>query len=259
MRRAAFFLGANFLFAGVMIALWLLAAPPRLIIRNGCVYYHIPAMTLAVSTLLAYGAARGLTWLRGRGATDRERVTVRVGLGGRELLLEVFRDSGNRLRGIGGTPVVVCDGKALEGLLPPGLADALLQPGKPAEGEWGKRVQLIPCETVNGSGLLAAFTPDFFRAEGGGAEVRCLLAISRGPIRGDFQAVAGDEIFAQLALRGKEGDHAGKMENARGEGAALAAAKARAAFPLRLHKRRADPPAAPDEGGGGAGPRPAAK
>lgn len=259
LRRTAFFLGANFLFAGVMIALWLLAAPPRLVIRNGCVYYHIPAMTLAVSTILAYGAARLLVWLRRRGTTDVERAAVRVGLNGREAVLEVFHDSGNRLRGIGGTPVVVCDPKALEGLVPPELAAALRHPGQPAGGEWGKRVQLVPCETVSGSGLLAAFTPDFFRAGPDGGEVRCLLAVSREPLHGDFQAVAGDEIFAQLSLRGKEGDHAGKMEKPRGSGAAVAAAKARAASPLRLHKRRAEPPASADAGGGTAGARPPAK
>ena len=56
-RRMGFFFAANFLFAGVIIALWLMAAPPRLIIRNGVVYYHIQAMTLAVSTVIAYAAA----------------------------------------------------------------------------------------------------------------------------------------------------------------------------------------------------------
>ena len=47
-KEMIFFFAANFLFAGAMIALWLAFSPPRLVIRNGAVYYHISALTLAV-------------------------------------------------------------------------------------------------------------------------------------------------------------------------------------------------------------------
>ena len=194
-RRMGFFFAANFLFAGVMIALWLLAAPPRLVIRNGVVYYHIPAMTLAVSTVLAYGAVRIFALLREKTAARERTFTARLGFGGREVLLRVLLDTGNRLKSMGGLPGVICDRRALEGLLPPELLEALENPGAgPACGKWRDRVRLIPCETVGGGSLLAGFRPDYFKPEGG-EPVPCLAAVSRKPLRDGFEAIAGAECF----------------------------------------------------------------
>ena len=95
-RRMGFFFAANFLFAGVMIALWLMAAPPRLIIRNGVVYYHIQAMTLAVSTVIAYGAARLYVLLREKTAAKDRVFSARLGYQGKEV---VFRRQFSLCRG----------------------------------------------------------------------------------------------------------------------------------------------------------------
>ena len=82
-KRMGFFFGANFLFAGCMIALWLIAAPPRLTIRNGTVYYHIPALTLALSTIFAYGAVRLLVFFRERRVPERLVYRAEIELGGK--------------------------------------------------------------------------------------------------------------------------------------------------------------------------------
>lgn len=250
-KRLAFFLAANFLFAGVMIAFWLILTPPRLIIRNGIVYYHIPAMTLAVSTILAYITAKLLVWFRSRGSVDRNTAQICISFGGREVILEVFHDSGNRLHSIGGKPVIVCGREALKGLLTEEQLETMLNCGKcyPAAAARMK-MQLIPCETVNGSGMLAAFSPDWIRAGEKMVDLDALLAISEQPLHGDFQAVAGNDIFEQIAQQGKDGYFAEKMEKFSRQAADFPPAKIGASAALRLHKRPAVPSAASGTGGG---------
>ena len=249
-RRMAVFFGANFLFAGVMVAIWLLAAPPRLTIRNGVVYYHIPALTLAASTIVAYGIARFFAYCRSRSGQKEEMVMVCAGLEGREVLLRVLVDTGNRLAGPGGLPVLVCSQKALEGLVPKAVLAFLAHPWD-SEGipsKWRPRLRFIPCETVGGSGLLAGFAPDFLRTEDGG-QLPCLLAVSQTPIRGDYQAVGG-VVFARDKTYGKEAKYLGKGKKAAGIPESRSDEAAGASPAMRLHKRATDSPSASDPGGG---------
>ncbi len=195
-RRSVYFFGTNFLFAGLMIALWLLAAPPRLVIRNGMVYYHFPALTLGISAILGYLTARLIVWLRGKSSAGTKSIRVTAGLDGRESSFTMMLDTGNRLQSPGGLPVVVCGKEAISPMLSQTQLDSLSHPFEPACC-WKKPLRFLPCRTVHGDGLLCAFEPDYLRAEDG-TPVRCLIALSREEIRGDYQAVAGEDIFRQI-------------------------------------------------------------
>ena len=249
-RRMGFFFAANFLFAGVIIALWLMAAPPRLIIRNGVVYYHIQAMTLAVSTVIAYAAARLYVLVREKTAAKERGFSARLGYRGKEVVLNVLLDTGNRLKSLGGLPVVVCDRRALESILPREMLESL---ENPAESRNLQKIQLIPCETVGGGNLLAGFAPDYFVPEGG-KEVLCLAALSRQPLRDGFQAIAGPACFPENLQR-KEGSHENPIPAE--SGPVPAVSKIRAFGKMRLHKRGADPSAPFKPGGGTENLRPA--
>ena len=50
----------SLLFAGGMAALWSLLSPRGLAVRNGTVYFHIPAWMLAGAATVGYLAARGM-------------------------------------------------------------------------------------------------------------------------------------------------------------------------------------------------------
>lgn len=193
-KRMGFFFGANFLFAGCMIALWLIAAPPRLTIRNGTVYYHIPALTLALSTILAYGAVRLIAFFRDRRVPDRLIYRAEIELGGKKTACSVFLDTGNRLRGPGGLPVVLCQRELLVGLIPAEVLEVLASPKKAASLSgtgWETRLRFLPCESVGGARMLCGLEPDVFRPEGSEA-VPCILALAGQRLSdGEYQAVSG--------------------------------------------------------------------
>ena len=130
-KTAALFIAVNFIFAGVMMALWFFVAPVDMYYRNGVVYFNISALTLAVSTVAAYLAVRFIGWILDRRVPKNAIRTVSITLNGKEVLLNAFDDSGNRLTDpFTGTPVIICEYGAVKTLLP-----ELLQPYFSGTGE----------------------------------------------------------------------------------------------------------------------------
>ncbi len=206
-KRMGFFFGANFLFAGCMIALWLLAAPPRLTIRNGAVYYHVPALTLGVSTILAYGAVRLLTFFRDRRVPGELLYRAELHLCGKRTVCTVFLDTGNRLRDPGGLPVVLCQREVLDGMLPAGVLEALKSPETAAhlEGAWRSRLRLLPSQSVGGSRLLCGLRVDGFCPEGREA-ISCVVVPVERLSDGEYQAVTGPELAPETEARSFKGN-----------------------------------------------------
>ena len=62
-KTALLFIAVNFLFAGIMMALWFFVSPVDMYYRNGVVYFNISALTLAVSTVVAYLIVRLIGWI----------------------------------------------------------------------------------------------------------------------------------------------------------------------------------------------------
>ncbi len=210
-KRMGFFFGANFLFAGCMIALWFLAEPSRLTIRNGMVYYHIPALTLALSTIIAYGAVRIFAFFRDRSTPENLTYRAEITLRSCTVSCDVFLDTGNRLKGPGGLPVVLCCRELLEKLVPKETAEVLLAPEKAAAltgTGWESRLRFIPCQSVGGTRLLCGIEPDLFFVPGKG-KADCILAPA-GDLSGDgWQAITGPMEF-RVAEQGQKNQIAGR-------------------------------------------------
>lgn len=198
LRTVFVFFAANFLFAGVIIACWLVFTPAGMAVRNGVIYFHLSALTLTLSTVAASLAARGLSALFFRRKPEKLMETVTLSVDGQETQLQVFLDTGNRLF-YHGMPVMVCSEKALRHLLPPELTAA----GKDLaliaslSYRWKRRIRMIPCETASGGGLLTAFLPDrIIRKDG--REIRCLAALTSGSFcGGEADAAAPPELWQQ--------------------------------------------------------------
>ncbi|MDD6034214.1 MAG: sigma-E processing peptidase SpoIIGA [Oscillospiraceae bacterium] len=196
-RQVLLFFFCNFLFAGVMIACWLLFTPPGMAIRNGVVYLHLSALTLILSTIAASLAVRGLSALFWRRKPRRLIRPLRIAVDGKELVLQVFLDTGNRLC-FQGMPVLVCTGDRLRPLLPSPLlaaAEDLSALAALPEGRWKQRLRMVPCETAAGSRLLPAFLPDRLTREDG-VSLRALIALTCGSFwGGEADAAAPPELW----------------------------------------------------------------
>ena len=115
-----FILGVNlgFLFAGLMVAIWLLFSPPAMLYGNGVVYFHIPAMILVLGVLTVYGAVWLCTRHRQTQREERGLAQVQIGIDGRQVSLLGEVDTGNRLSDpFSGLPVVLCRYQSVKELL----------------------------------------------------------------------------------------------------------------------------------------------
>lgn len=202
-KRVLIFLGVNFIFAGFMIAVWFLFSPPKLAIRNGTVYYHLSALTLIFSTILAYGAVRLLEWILAGRIHPKQLYDAEVTVDGRQVTLTVFLDTGNKACSVSGLPAVLCSAKALRDIVPQDVLACMqnIEAITALSGhQWASRIQMVPYHAVGSKGILAGFQPDSFAIIQNGKKIDCpcVLAPMFEPLSdGEADAIAGEALFQE--------------------------------------------------------------
>lgn len=198
-RKVLLFFVVNFIFAGVMIACWVIFTPPGMSIRNGVVYFHLSALTMILSTIAASLAVRGLSWLFWRRKPEKLIRGAILSVDGRQTQLRILLDTGNRLF-FDGKPVIACSKRALSPLLPTEVlaaAEDLTALSALSGSRWSARVRMVPCETAAGKKLLPAFRPDALTREDGQA-LDCLVALVDGSFcGGEADAAAPPELWQE--------------------------------------------------------------
>lgn len=188
-KTALLFIAVNFLFAGVMMALWFFAMPVDMYYRNGVVYFNISALTLALSTIAAYLIVRLIGWILDRRVSKNSVCQILLTLDGKEVILNAFQDSGNKLSDpFGGTPVVICQYSAIKCLLPQSLQGYFsgTEELPNTSGEWAKRIRVVPYHVVGDSGMMRCFYPDKFQVAAGKnlEEYKVLIGVSKENLSG---------------------------------------------------------------------------
>lgn len=202
-KRTLVFFGVNFIFAGCMIAVWFIFSPARLAIRNGVIYYHLSALTLIVSTVLAYGAVRLLDWVLKRRVHPKLLYEAEVTVDGQQTALTVFLDTGNKAVSISGLPAVLCNAKSLSGIVPAEILSCMqdIEAVSALSGQqWASRIHMIPYQAVGSKGILAGFKPDSFVIIKNGERCfcPCILAPVFEPLSdGEADAIAGEALFQE--------------------------------------------------------------
>ena len=170
-----FFL-VSVLFAGGMVALAALAAPPGLAVKNGTVYFHVSAVWLTAAAVAGCAAAKLFSWLFEKRMPVQltERFIVRSC--GREAAIRLLIDTGNRLTCFG-KPVAVVSIQAVAGMLPDDLlacCSSLSAAARP--GRWQGKLRMVPCRTAAGERLLTGIEAVLVRQRDGAA-FDCVLAL----------------------------------------------------------------------------------
>lgn len=162
MKSVLFLLFVNFLFSGLMLCVWLFAAPMKMLFINGTVYFGIDAMTVILCTCAAYTVMRIIRLILDRtGRTDR-KYTVEIHNNGNECRLSALADSGNGLVDcFSGLPVIVCRRDICADISPPAImaidgSKDLLQ----LRPEMLKGMRIMPFSTVGKDGLICTFRAD---------------------------------------------------------------------------------------------------
>ncbi len=150
------FMVVSFVYAGLMLALWVFAAPLGMFYRNGMAYFDIPILAVALFTALSYGIMRLVRYLSDRRHIGTELKDVEISLSGITVQLKAMPDTGNSLCDpFSGMPVIICGRNDIGKILPDNIRAYL-------DGSIDDidSLRLIPCITVGGNALIPAFRAD---------------------------------------------------------------------------------------------------
>lgn len=139
-----FFL-VNFVFAGLMFALWLFVSPKSMLFCAGVIYFDIDALTLVVLTAACYAFLSVANLLLRSKAPKGTLFELEITLGEKRYSCRALLDTGNSLyEPFSSFPVIVAE-KRLFG-------DGFQIPEE--------RLRLVPCSSVSSQSVLRAFRPD---------------------------------------------------------------------------------------------------
>ena len=135
---AAFFL-SNFVFAGMIYAVYLWLRPEFMHFSNTYFYIDFSLLLLVITTAVLYGAVCLIKRFTDISPPENTHVLIRSGSS--IIRITGLADTGNALIDcFSGKPVVIC--------------------GKNDIGEVKTRIRLIPCSTVSDNGVMPVFRPD---------------------------------------------------------------------------------------------------
>lgn len=156
----------NFVYAGIMIAVWLAFKPENMIISNSVVYFDVSMLLLIVTTIVCYVIILILNKVLRRTVPDDQMFYLKIEADEKSVEIISFLDTGNALTdAFTGMPVIVAEYDLVKPLIPEELqsyfsmGDARLDM-LPDDHAWKKRLRLIPYESIGAGGMLPAFKPD---------------------------------------------------------------------------------------------------
>ena len=193
-RKIAVFLTVNFIFAGLMFAIWYFVSPTAVYYNTGIVYFDIDAPSLVIITAVCYFAVRIFNWVSDFRTPKNTLYDVYLEISGEEIYLKGFLDTGNSLRDpFTGSDVIIVSRDSLKNYFPAEKDMQSLMKCSPI------KLRYLPCTTVNGSKLMTVFTCSKVRIKGLSHDFTIrgvTVALSEEKIKnGDFQALLPAGIF----------------------------------------------------------------
>lgn len=194
---AAFF-AVNFLFAGLMLAVWILFKPKGMVYNNSAVYFDIDIKVLVFSTIGCYIVLTIFSKILKRNAPSDKLYDIEITHKGRMVMTKALFDTGNTLSdGFSNTPVIVAQKNIVKKLVSPSMYkffDGNTAMPLNADDE---KIRLVPFGSVGGSGTLKAVLIDKVKIpkENITAE-KVILAQSNNDFNStEYSVLLGPEIF----------------------------------------------------------------
>lgn len=154
-----FLMLVSFVFSGLMLCVWLFAAPMKMLFINGTVYFSVDTMTIILSTCAAYGVVRIIRYILDKNGKTDGKYTVIIKNNGRECRLSALADSGNGMVDcFSGLPVIVCRRDMCADVSPPAIE--MIENNSDISDigtQMIKGVRIMPFSTVGKGGLICMF------------------------------------------------------------------------------------------------------
>ena len=185
---ALFFLVVNFIFAGVMNALWMFFAPIEMIYENGVFYFNIPIAAIIAFTAAAFFLIKLIKFIFGKFSHKDKICEVKIFGKKAEVTLKGLCDTGCSAEDLfTDTPVIICEYEKITEIVPPDIEDFFA-------GIFVEKIRLIPLSTINGDTLIPIFNAEKILINGKIANA--LIGVSRARLGGDADCVLNPEIIS---------------------------------------------------------------
>lgn len=196
------FWGANFLFGGVMLLIWITLSPNNMFYNNGIIYMGISPIVLILGSVSSYCVVCAVNFILSKRVQKERLCKIHIKVDENETSLSALIDSGNNLIDpLSGLSVIVCEFSAIARLLPeelyPYFADPVSNPDLP-EISWKNRVRIVPFHAIGASGMLGAFLPDNCHVyiKGTEKEIEALVGVTTDRLSdGEFTAIIREQVF----------------------------------------------------------------
>ena len=185
---ALFFLLVNFIFAGLINALWVFFAPTGMLYENGVFYFNIPIAALIAFTAAAFFLIKLVKLILKRFARGDKICEVKIIANDREVLLRGLSDTGCSAEDFfTNTPVLICEYEKITKIIPQDIEDYFA-------GISVEKIRLIPLSTVSSEALMPIFRAQKILINGKTADA--FIGVTKTKLGGDIDCVFNPEIIS---------------------------------------------------------------
>jgi len=155
-----YFYGMNFVFAGIMLAMYMMFKPSFMGYNNSSIYIDFSLLTLVICTIIAYAAICLIRLIMDRSKADGGKYTVIIKLADKVISIDGLMDTGNSLvDSFSGKAVIVCSKNDVCKLFNEDISFNVNNYSQ-ISTEMPKGFRLIPFSTISESGIIPVFKPD---------------------------------------------------------------------------------------------------
>lgn len=178
-------------FGGIITAVWSLFKPRGMTVVNSVVYFNIsPAVLISVS-VITYLLFMLLNAIFSKTSELADRCEITVTAEEKSITMDAIVDTGNSIKDyLSGSEVIIADSEFVKALLGSDSPESDIR--------LKSRYRILPLSTVSGGGTLDGFRCDSAVISDGEHTVKLekpILAVSKTPLRDDYQAIVNPEIF----------------------------------------------------------------
>ena len=185
---ALFFLIVNFIFAGVMNALWVFFAPTGMICENGVIYFNIPIAAIIAFTAAAFFLIKLVKLVLKKTSRKEKICEVKISAENAELTLKGLCDTGCYAEDIfNGTPVIVCEYDKISKIIPRDIENYFT-------GLSVDKIRLVPLNTASGETLMPVFAARRILINNKPADA--VIGVTKTKLGGDIDCIFNPEIIS---------------------------------------------------------------
>lgn len=187
LRTVYYNFAVSFIYAGLMIAIWMLIKPSGMLINNSITYFNISPLYLILFSVITYLVITVISSLLKREANCAKRCNIIVLLNDKKIPLNALVDTGNSLTD------VLCDSEIIivsDNIKNKYFTDYI--------NVYPERYRVIPCSTVNGNSVLDGIRTDgaIIKSDKKDEYIKKpTIVFSNQIFKDDYNAIVSPEIF----------------------------------------------------------------